>query len=216
MGGSSEIRKRQALEYREELRQHIEQKKREREEERKKAKQDEEAEEKRWKREQSELKRKRIPLLTFNEGRYESTTSRSSLSQTPRAKPTITVLEPVVVEDEGEQTLNENTVNLDVSCTRTAEIDRGKEEGTLPLAILVLAPLPPQTVIRNVSRPQPCTPIRSEKEETEKQRQVEPAFGDELTHKGYVPTRQAARDVTDNQCYQRVTNEVAAEKRTKC
>ncbi|KAK2951020.1 hypothetical protein BLNAU_13981 [Blattamonas nauphoetae] len=61
----------------------------------------------------------------------------------------------------------------------------------------------------------PCTPIRSEKEEAEKQRQVEPAFGDKLTHKEYVPTRQAARDITDNQCYQRVTNEVAAEKRTK-
>ncbi|KAK2952692.1 hypothetical protein BLNAU_12341 [Blattamonas nauphoetae] len=61
----------------------------------------------------------------------------------------------------------------------------------------------------------PCTPIRSEKEEAEKQRQVEPAFGDELTHKEYVPTRQAARDITDNQCNQSDTNEVAAEKRTK-
>ncbi|KAK2962999.1 putative centrosome and spindle pole-associated protein 1 [Blattamonas nauphoetae] len=62
MGGSSEIRKRQALEYREELRQQIEQKKREREEERRKAKQDEEAEEKRWKREQNELKKKGLEV----------------------------------------------------------------------------------------------------------------------------------------------------------
>ncbi|KAK2951782.1 hypothetical protein BLNAU_13275 [Blattamonas nauphoetae] len=180
----------------EELRQQIEQKKREREEERKKAKQDEEAEEKRWKREQNELKRK---------GRLEPS------PQSPFWNRKWWRMKETDIERKHSQS---GSTSSDTG-TRTAEIDRGKEERTLPLAILVLAPLPPQTVIRNVSRPPPCTPIRSEKEEAEKQRQVEPAFGDKLTHKEYVPTRQAARDITDNQCYQRVTNEVAAEKRTK-
>ncbi|KAK2945578.1 hypothetical protein BLNAU_19484 [Blattamonas nauphoetae] len=102
MGEKSEIRKRQSLEFREELRMQIEEKKREREEERKKARQDEDEEEGDGEHHSSQTTRD-----DANQRRAVVVVStREEKQQTQQQK-------EFMVEDGGEQTLNEDTVDPD-------------------------------------------------------------------------------------------------------
>ncbi|KAK2945811.1 hypothetical protein BLNAU_19299 [Blattamonas nauphoetae] len=124
MGEKSEIRKRQSLEFRRSFECKLK-RRREREEERKKARQDEDEEEGDGEHHSSQ---------TTRDDANQRRAGPISLSQTTQTKPTITVLDPVVVdstreekqqtqqqkefmvEDGGEQTLNEDTVDPDILC----------------------------------------------------------------------------------------------------